>query len=106
MECYLFIKPVKFKFHPLQVKVSSKFDLCLTSADEVGNRLKSLVVGEGSKMVGFLNKGEVSQAAQLAMSVLKAANAKSECGNELNILVKIVVRIRKNCWEDYFRILI
>ena len=43
-------------------------------------------------MDGFLNKGEVSQAAQLAMSVLKAANAKSQCGNESSILVKKVVR--------------
>ena len=43
-------------------------------------------------MDGFLNKGEVSQAAQLAMSVLKAANAKSDCGKGLSILVKIVVR--------------
>ena len=42
-------------------------------------------------MDGFLNKGEISQAAQLAMSVLKAANAKSLCGNELSMLVKIVV---------------
>ena len=42
-------------------------------------------------MDGFLNKGEISQAAQLAMSVLKAIKAKSPCGNELGILVKIVV---------------
>ena len=42
-------------------------------------------------MDGFLNKGEISQAAQLAMSVLKAANAKPPCGNELSMLVKIVV---------------
>ena len=42
-------------------------------------------------MDGFLNKGEISQASQLAMSVLKAANAKSSCGNELSMLVKIVV---------------
>jgi len=51
------------------------------------------VVGEGNKLAGFLNKGEVSQAAQLAMSVLKATNANSDCGKGLSILVKIVVRI-------------
>ena len=105
-KCYLFIKPIKFKLHPLQVKLSSKFDPCLTSADEVGNKLKSLVVDEGNKMVGFLNKGEVSQAAQLAMSVLKAANAKSECGIKLSILVKIVVCIHISCLQVNFRMLI
>lgn len=42
-------------------------------------------------MDGFLNKGEISQAAQLAMSVLKAANAKSSCDNEVSLLVKNVV---------------
>lgn len=81
------------QFDVMQVKGSSKFDPCSTPADEVGNQLKSLVVGEGNKMDKFLNKGEVSQAAQLAMSVLKAANAKSDCGKELSTLVKIVVRI-------------
>ena len=74
-----------------QVKGSSKLDPCLTPAEEVGNQLKSLVLGEGNKLDGFINKGEVSQAAQLAMSVLKVANAKSDCGKELSILVKIVV---------------
>lgn len=53
--------------------------------------MKSLLVGEGNKLDGFLNKGEISQAAQLAMSILKVANAKSECGKGLSILVKIVV---------------
>ena len=53
-------------------------------------------------MDGFLNKGEVSQAAQLAMSVLKAANAKSDCGKGLSILVKIVVRfISMATYMDY-----
>ena len=80
----------------MQVKGSSKLDPCLTPAEEVGNQLKSLVLGEGNKLDGFLNKGEVSQAAQLAMSVLKAANAKSACGKGLSILVKIVVRLYIN----------
>lgn len=53
--------------------------------------MKSLLVGEGNKLDAFLNKGEISQAAQLAMSILKVANAKSECGKGLSILVKIVV---------------
>ena len=50
------------------------------------------MVGENNKMDGFLNKGEVSQAAQLAMSVLKIANAEPECGQGLSIVKKILVR--------------
>ena len=42
-------------------------------------------------MDGFINKGEINQAVQFAMCILKAANAKSPCGNELNIADKIVV---------------
>ena len=52
------------------------------------------MVGEDNKLDGFLRKGEVSQAAQLAISTLKAANAKSECGKGLSVLVKIVVGTR------------
>ncbi|XP_068753326.1 polycystin-1-like protein 2 [Montipora capricornis] len=77
----------------VKVKGSAKLDPCLTPAETVGEQLQSLVVGEGNKMDGFLNKGEVSQAAQLAMSVLKAANAKSSCGNELSTLVKMVISV-------------
>lgn len=75
----------------MQVKESSKFDPCQSPVHEVSNQLKSQVVGEGNKMDEFLNKGEVSRAAQLAISVLKAANSKSDCGKELSVLVKIVV---------------
>ena len=46
-------------------------------------------------MDGFLNKGEISQAAQLAMSVLKVANAKYDCGEGVSILVKREVRIQQ-----------
>lgn len=79
---------------PLQVRGSSKLDPCLTSPDEAGDRLKSQVVGPGSKLEAFLGKGEVSQAAQLALSVLKAANAKPDCDKEISILVKIVVSFK------------
>lgn len=79
---------------PLQVRGSSKLDPCYTSPDEAGNRLKSQVVGPGSKLEAFLGKGEVSQAAQLALSVLKAANAKPDCDKEISILVKIVVSFK------------
>ena len=77
----------------MQVKESSKFDPCQSPVHEVSNQLKSQVVGEGNKMDEFLNKGEVSQAAQLAMSVLKTAYAKPECGEGLSIMVKIVVSV-------------
>ena len=73
------------------MKGSSKLDPCFTPPEEVGNLLKSMVVGDGNEMDGYLNKGEVSQAAQIAMSVLKVTNAKSECVKEINTLVKTVV---------------
>ncbi|XP_068684585.1 polycystin family receptor for egg jelly-like [Montipora foliosa] len=75
----------------VKVKGSSKLDPCLTSTDKVGNQLKSLVAGEGNKLDELLNIGEVSQAAQLSMSVLKTANAKSDCGKGLSMLVKTVI---------------
>ena len=34
---------------------------------------------EGNKLDGFLNKGGLSQAVQLGISVIKSANEKSEC---------------------------
>ena len=55
-------------------------------------RLKSLVLGEGNQLDQFLRKGEVSQAAQLALSVLKTANEKTDCGQALSELVKNLVR--------------
>ena len=47
-------------------------------------------------MDAFLNKGEISQAAQLAMSVLKAGNAEYDCGEGLSIIVKREVRIQQH----------
>ena len=68
----------------MQVKPSSSLDPCLTSPDVVATKLKSFVIGEGNKLDGFLNKGELSQAVQLSMSVLKSANEKTVCGQTLN----------------------
>lgn len=81
----------------LQVKKSSKLDPCLTPPEEVGNHLKRRVTGEGNELDGFLKKGEVNNAATLAMTVMKAANAGSDCGSGLSILDKEVVRIGYNC---------
>ena len=54
---------------------------------------------EGNKLDGFLNKGELSQAVQLGISVLKSANEKSECEKELDPQDKALVREKEllNC---------
>ena len=66
---------------------------------QVANKLKSLVVMEGNKLDGFLNKGELSQAVQLGISVIKSTNEKSECGKELDPQDKALVRGKEllNC---------
>ena len=69
-----------------KVMRSSKFDPCFTPPEEVGEQLKSLVVWEGCKLDGLLNKGEINQGAQLALSVLKTAKAKSVCGQGLSLI--------------------
>ena len=74
------------------MKPSSNFDPCISSKEKVEKRLKSLVLGEGNELDQFLRKGEVSQAAQLALSVLKTANEKTDCGQALSELVKNLVR--------------
>jgi len=76
----------------LQVKPAADLDPCLSSSDEVANKLKSFVLGEGNPLDGFLNKGELSQAAQLALSVLKSANEKNDCEKTLDPGVKMLVR--------------
>ena len=70
---------------------SSSLDPCLTSTENVANQLKSVVIDENNKLDEFLRKGEISQAAQLSLSVLKASNEKTECGQELNLDVKLLV---------------
>jgi len=64
----------------LQVKPSSVLDPCLAPIDKVATKLKSYVLGDGNKLDEFLNKGELSQAVQLSLSVLKSVNEKNECG--------------------------
>ena len=70
----------------------SSLDPCLTPSDAVAIKLKSYVIGEGNPLDGFLNKGELSQAVQLSLSVLKSANEKNDCGQELDPSVKALVR--------------
>ena len=74
----------------------SSLDPCFSPPDAVANKLKSYVLGEGNKLDEFLNKGELSQAVQLSLSVLKAANKKNDCGKELDPDVKKLVRSLHN----------
>ena len=68
----------------LQVKPSSNLDPCLSSPDAVATKLKSFIIGEGNKLDESLNKGELSQAVQLSLSVLKSANEEMDCGKTLD----------------------
>ena len=79
-------------FDDPQVNPPSSLDPCLSPPDAVAERLKSYVLGEGNPLDGFLNKGELSQAAQLSLSVLKSVNEKNDCGQELDPSVKQLVR--------------
>lgn len=86
-----------------KVMRSSKFDPCFTSPEEVGKQLKSLVVWEGCKLDGLLNKGEINQGAQLAMSVLKTAKAKSVCGQGLSLITITQVSTFKFTKQFHFK---
>ena len=68
----------------MQVRPSSGLDLCASSLEEVANKLKGFVVGEGNKLDEYLNKGELSRAVQLGISVFKSANEITECGQQLD----------------------
>ena len=75
----------------LQVKPSSALDPCLSPVDEVATKLKSYVLGGGNKLDEFLNKGELSQAVQLSLSVLKSVNEENDCGQTHNSGLKRLV---------------
>ena len=79
----------------------SKLDPCFTPPEVVGENLKSLVIGHGNEIVDFIRKGEVSQGAQLAMSVLKVTNSNSECRKGLSPAVKTMVR-NSDSFSTYF----
>ena len=75
-----------------QVKPSSTFDPCISSAEAISNELQNVVLGDDSKLVVFLRKGEIGKAAQVALSVLKAFNNEdSDCGQALGQDVKTLV---------------
>ena len=86
-----------------KVMRSSKFDPCFTPPEEVGEQLKSLVFWEGCKLDGLLNKGEINQGAQLALSVLKTAKAKSVCGQGLSLITITQVSTFKFIKQFHFK---
>ena len=55
-------------------------DPCLSPIDEVSTKLKGYVLGESNALEEFINKGDLSQAVQLSLSVLKSVNEKNDCG--------------------------
>ncbi|KAL9954039.1 hypothetical protein ACROYT_G041527 [Oculina patagonica] len=75
----------------IKVTTSSSLDLCLSPPDAVATKLKSYVLGEGNPLDEFLNKGELSQAVQLSLSVLKSTNEENDCGQELDPDVKTLI---------------
>ena len=79
-------------FDLMQVKPSSKLDPCLSQMADVARTLTSFVTGKGNKLAEFLKKGNTSQAATLARSVLKSSNEKTGCGRTLDKDTKTLVR--------------
>ena len=70
---------------------SSQLDPCRSSVEEVSNKLKGFVIGDDSDLDKFLKKGEISQASQLAITVLKSASEVTECGQTLSKDTKTLV---------------
>ncbi|XP_022810198.1 uncharacterized protein LOC111347198 [Stylophora pistillata] len=70
----------------LSVKVmpSYQLDPCRSPVEEVAKTLKSFVIGHDSELDKYLKKGEISQASQLALTVLKSAIEETECGQTLS----------------------
>lgn len=70
---------------------SSELDPCRSPVEEVSNKLKGFVIGDESDLDEFLKKGEISQASQLAITVLKSADEETECGQTLSLDTKTLV---------------
>ena len=58
---------------------SSSMNLCLESFENVENHLNAYVIGDNNELDKFLWRGEIIQAAQLSLSILKALNQQSDC---------------------------
>ena len=57
----------------------------------MSNKLKGFVIGDDSDLDKLLKKGEISQASQLAITVLKSASEETECGQTLSKDTKTLV---------------
>ncbi|CAH3140628.1 unnamed protein product, partial [Pocillopora meandrina] len=77
----------------LSVKVvpSTQLDPCRSQIEEVSSKLKGFVIGDDSDLDKFLKKGEISQASQLAITVLQSANEETKCGQTLGQDTKTLV---------------
>ena len=84
------------------MKPSSRLDPCLSSSEEIFIQLESLVLTQDSKLDEFLRKGEVSQAVQLGLTVLKSTRHKSECGQTLTVETKTLVSTLANVESQTF----
>ena len=76
----------------MQVNPSPALNPCLSPSELVAVKLKSFVFGEGNHLDGFLRKGEIKQAVQLALSVLKSTSDETDCGQALDPDAKALVR--------------
>lgn len=87
-KCNQIMAPFDF----IQVKPSSKLDPCLSQIAEVAIKLQNFVIGKGNRLDEYLKRGNISQAATLARSVLKSSNEKTDCGRTLDNDTKTLVR--------------
>ena len=82
---------------------SSGLHTCPSTVEErAAKELKSLIIGKNNNLDGFLKIGEISKASQLAISVLKSANEKTECGQTLSRDTKALVGVLKKMQSQNF----
>ena len=74
-----------------KVVPSTQLDPCRSQIEEVSSKLKGFVIGDDSDLDKFLKKGEISQASQLAITVLQSANEETKCGQTLGQHTKTLV---------------
>ena len=84
---------------PVSQKVvpSTQLDPCRSQIEEVSSKLKGFVIGDDSDLDKFLKKGEISQASQLAITVLQSANEETKCGQTLGQDTKTLVGLLTVC---------
>ncbi|XP_078351512.1 polycystin family receptor for egg jelly-like [Oculina patagonica] len=75
----------------VKVKPSPELDPCLSEIQEVAKRLTNFVIGEDSELDKILRRGNISQAVQLARTVITSANEKTDCGRTLDQDTKTLI---------------